>query len=69
MTEEMKEEKEEKYAQVKLPKTLVVEVDKLIGTFGFTSRAEIVKSALRSLLLDYHKFIGKYPEETADPNE
>lgn len=52
---------EEKYAQVKIPKSLADEADKLIGKFGFTSRAEIVKSALRGLLIDYRKLTEKYP--------
>ena len=43
-----------KYACVKIPKNLAEEVDRLIGKLGFTSRAEIVKDALRRALLVYH---------------
>jgi Arc/MetJ-type ribon-helix-helix transcriptional regulator len=45
-------EKEQKdnYATVRLPKEFVMKIDKLIGQQGFTSRAEIVKEAVRELL-------------------
>jgi len=41
------------YAAIKIPRSLATEVDKLIGKHGFTSRAEIVKQALRELLREY----------------
>lgn len=43
------------YANVKIPNELVKEVDALIGTRGFRSRAEIVKQALRNLLQAYQE--------------
>jgi len=39
-----------KYVTIKLPKSLVEHVDKMIGKKGYTSRAEVVKEALRQLL-------------------
>jgi metal-responsive CopG/Arc/MetJ family transcriptional regulator len=41
------------YGTVKIPSELLREVDKLIGTHGFKTRAELVKEALRKYLLDY----------------
>jgi len=43
------------YTTVKLPDDMIVEVDKLVGKYGFSSRTEVVKSALRN-------FFGKYSE-------
>lgn len=43
------------YITIKLPNDLVAEVDKLVGKYGFSSRADIVKNALRD-------FFNKYPE-------
>jgi len=39
-----------KYIYVPLPRELVEEVDQLIGTMGYRSRAEIVKDAIRRLV-------------------
>lgn len=38
------------YIPVKIPSELVEELDKHIGTFGFRSRQEFVKEAVRRLL-------------------
>lgn len=38
------------YVTVSIPKELADEIDKLVGKHGFSSRAEIVKSAIRKLL-------------------
>jgi len=43
------------YTTIKIPLELTKELDFLIGTRGFRSRAEIVKEALRHLLLKYSK--------------
>jgi Arc/MetJ-type ribon-helix-helix transcriptional regulator len=43
------------YATVKLPQEVVTEINKLVGKYGFSSRAEVVKDALRD-------FFRKYPE-------
>jgi len=51
------------YAAVKIPEGLAEEVDQLIGRHGFTSRAEIVKEALRRLLLQYHGLEKKLEAE------
>ena len=48
-----KEPIEGNYTTIKLPNDLVTSMDKLIGTYGFKSRAEIVKEALRELLTKY----------------
>lgn len=42
--------KERSYVSVNLPRSLIKEVDKLIGHHGYTSRAEVVKEALRRYL-------------------
>ncbi|MCL2477728.1 ribbon-helix-helix domain-containing protein [Candidatus Bathycorpusculum sp.] len=44
-----------KYITVRLPECYHCEMDKLIEKYGFTSRADVVKSALR-------EFFQKYPE-------
>jgi len=42
-----------KYVGVGLPESLIKEIDELVGTHGFQSRAEIVKEAVRNLLERY----------------
>jgi Arc/MetJ-type ribon-helix-helix transcriptional regulator len=42
------------YVPVKLPRDLIDEMDQLVGTFGFRSRAEIAKEAIRRLLTALH---------------
>ena len=44
-----------KHVTIKLPIDTITEIDKLVGRYGYTSRAEVVKSALRT-------FFEKYPE-------
>jgi len=44
-----------KYTVVKIPENLVNEVDRFVGRFGFTSRAEFVKEAVRRLLTELPK--------------
>ena len=41
------------YATIRIPKQLADEMDALIGNYGFTSRAEIAKEAIRRLLQEY----------------
>jgi len=41
------------YTTIKIPNDLVAELDVLVGTHGFRSRAEVVKEALRRLLMQY----------------
>ena len=53
-----------KYTGVKIPRNLAEEVDRLIGKHGFTSRAEIVKEALRRILLTYHGLKEKMEGES-----
>ena len=39
------------YVPIKIPRDLVDEMDKVVGSFGFKSRAEIAKEGIRRLLL------------------
>lgn len=48
---------EESHVTIKVPKELVAEMDRLIGTHGFRSRGEITKEALRRLLKEYREVI------------
>lgn len=43
----------EVYVFQKIPKSLVDEVDKVMGQYGYRSRSEFVKDAIRSLLRQY----------------
>ena len=43
------------YIPVKLPDDLVAEMDKLVGSHGFRTRAEIAKEAIRNLLRKYNQ--------------
>jgi len=42
-----------KYVTIKLPRNIVDEIDKFVGTYGFVSRTEVVKEALRRLFQQY----------------
>jgi len=44
---------EAEYVFVKIPKSLLDEVDKAVGKHGYRSRTEFVKDAIRSLLREY----------------
>jgi len=44
---------ESNYVTIKIPASLASEVDKVVGTAGYTSRAEVVKQALREFLKKY----------------
>lgn len=44
------------YVPIKIPRNLVDEIDRqLVGRFGFTSRAEVVKEGVRRLLTELPK--------------
>ncbi len=43
----------EDYVIIKLPADLVREIDRFIGRYGYRSRAELVKDAVRALLRQY----------------
>jgi Arc/MetJ-type ribon-helix-helix transcriptional regulator len=43
------------YTTIKIPSEITKCIDKLVGKHGFSSRAEVVKDALRD-------FFKKYPE-------
>ena len=47
-------EKEEEYSTVKVPKGLIEEIDKMMDRYGFRSRSEFVKDAVRNLLRQYN---------------
>jgi len=53
MSEESKSKPGSDHITIKLPKELVAEMDRLIGTMGFRSRGEIAKEAIRQLLSQY----------------
>jgi metal-responsive CopG/Arc/MetJ family transcriptional regulator len=42
------------YVSISIPKELIVDIDKFVGKKGFSSRAEVVKAAIREYL-DEHK--------------
>jgi metal-responsive CopG/Arc/MetJ family transcriptional regulator len=42
-----------KYVTIKLPKHLIDEIDNFVGRYGFVSRTEVVKEALRRLFQEY----------------
>jgi len=42
-----------KYVTIKLPRNIVDEIDKFVGKYGFVSRPEVVKEALRRLFQQY----------------
>jgi len=49
----IKKERKDKYSTIRVPQEFATEIDKLIGAHGFTSRAEIVKEAVRQHLQKY----------------
>ena len=57
------------YVTIKLPAELVKEIDSLIGRFGFTSRGEIVKEAVRRLLDHYRGIVPLHVAETKKSEE
>jgi len=56
----MSKSRKTEHASIKLPESLTDEMDRYIGTSGFTSRAEIAKQAIR-------EFIAKNPLPTPEP--
>lgn len=42
--------RERSYSSVSIPRSLIKEIDSLIGVHGYTSRAEVVKEAIRRYL-------------------
>lgn len=60
----MREKKGEKnHVTVKIPIELIEEIDTIIGKFGFRSRGEFVKEAVRKLL-DHYRTITPITQET-----
>jgi len=41
------------YVTIKLPRNLIDEVDNFVGKYGFVSRTEVVKEALRRFFQQY----------------
>lgn len=58
----MSREKEE-YVVIKLPADLVREIDRFIGRYGYRSRAELVKDAVRALIRQYAVYERESGEE------
>jgi len=46
----------EEYVVVKIPKDLADEIDRFMGRYGYRSRAELVKEAVRLLLRQYETY-------------
>jgi len=60
----MGEKKGEKsHVTVKIPIELIEEIDAIVGKFGFRSRGEFVKEAVRKLL-DHYRNITPITQET-----
>jgi len=55
--------KKQDHVTIKLPKELVDEIDALQGKFGFRSRGEVVKEAVRRLLDHYRNVVPLYIQE------
>ena len=51
------------YVQIRLPKELVDEIDKLVGKLGYRSRSEIIKEAVRRLLFPTPPRVEEIKEE------
>jgi metal-responsive CopG/Arc/MetJ family transcriptional regulator len=43
------------WVTLKLPRTLVNEIDKIVGTRGFTSRTDVASEAIRDFLENFNK--------------
>ena len=56
-----------KYVTIKLPRNLVDEIDKFVGKYGFVSRPEVVKEALRRLCQQYQ--VVKEAERSEDESK
>jgi Arc/MetJ-type ribon-helix-helix transcriptional regulator len=54
----MKKSKQSDHVTVKIPRDLIGEMDKLIGSLGFRSRGEIAKEAIRQLLNHYKESLA-----------
>lgn len=48
-----------RYVTIKLPKNIVDEIDAFVGKYGFVSRTEVVKEALRRLFQQYNLTKGE----------
>ena len=44
------------YVIVKLPKELIDEVDKIVGSHGYKTRPEVIKDAVRAMLREYKRY-------------
>jgi len=47
------------YVTIKLPKNLVDQIDNFVGKYGFVSRTEVVKEAVRRLFQQYPHVAGQ----------
>jgi len=53
------------YVQIKLPRELAEEIDRLVGRLGFRSRSEVVKEAVRRFLFPTPPGVEEREEERA----
>lgn len=49
--EYMGNKKEENYASISIPTSLIKEIDKIIGKLGYVSRSEFIKEAVREKII------------------
>jgi len=48
---------------VKLPLTLLNQLEALRDALGYSTRSELIRDALREFILSRHQLIGSYPPE------
>lgn len=56
------------HVTVKIPKELIMDMDRLIGSHGFRSRGEIAKEAIRQLLNSYQNILPIFEVLNHDQN-
>jgi len=64
MDDSIMTKKKSDYVTIKLPSELVEEIDSLIGKYGFKSRGEIVKEAVRRFLDHYRNIVPLHVAES-----
>lgn len=57
--------REKGYTSVSIPRSLAKEIDKLVGLYGYTSRAELVKEAIRRHLEEAKRAAGRSGDKRA----
>jgi len=61
----------DEYVTFRLPKELVIEIDKIVNNvvFGYRSRAEFVAEAVREKILKIYELMEKYGIATKESNK